>query len=116
MSMCVQVTHRSGRAGARSRPGKQRERQGPTMAVAVVSPKVAFGKQHEPSPVGVLAPQKPGAGELYPTGVAAANTLFGAVQCVPSKSIFQDNFCHGLGLSQFVTKIILKNRCHGDSS
>ena len=42
MSMCVQVTHRSGRAEARSRPGKQRERRGPTV-------RVAFGKQHEPS-------------------------------------------------------------------
>ena len=52
------------------------------MAVAVVSPKVAFGKQHEPSPVGVLAPQKPGAGELYPTSAAAANTFFGAFGCI----------------------------------
>jgi len=59
------------------------------MAVAVVSPKVAFGKQHEPSPVGVLAPQKPGAGELYPTSVAAANALFGAFRCIHSESIFK---------------------------
>ena len=110
MGMCVQVTHRSGRAGARSRPGKQRERRGPGRG------RVAFGKQHEPSPVGVLAPQKPGAGELYPTSVAAANALFGAFRTFQSESIFQDNFCHGLGLSQFVTKIILKNRCQGDSS
>ena len=36
VSMCVQVTHRSGRAGARSRPIRQRERQGTRAAAAVV--------------------------------------------------------------------------------
>lgn len=61
--------------------------------------RVVFGKQHAPSPVGVLTHQRHAAGELYPEDLAVAKTVFGAIQCIQS-----------------VTKIILKNRCHGDSS
>ena len=111
MSQCVCPTARSGRVGVGSRPGEQWERRGRAAAAAFVSPKIASGKAHEPPPVAMLAPQEPGTGGLYPAGVAAANTTPGAIRCIWAISIFQDNFCHGLGLSQFVTKIILKNQC-----
>ena len=95
--------------GSGKSAGRAERGAGRGAAAAFISPKMASGKEHEPSPVAVLAPQKPGTGELCPAGVAAASTTLEAVPCVQSTGVFQDICCHGLGFNQFVTTIILKN-------